>query len=301
MTLRRVLVSSNERRLRAGWRLALQLLIMLAGAILFSLAWGLASQAIQAPPVPEGSAAKDLTFLGDTLISLLAITVSVYFARRWLDRRSFDSLGLQRGYVWRDLLFGIALSGALMALIYAAGSALGWVHFQGFAWQLRPAPEVLAGTVIWILVFVMVGWQEELLSRGYWLRNLQDGLNLPLAVLLSSAFFSMAHLSNPNVTWTAVVGLLAAGVWFAYACLRSGQLWLPIGLHIGWNFFEGKFFGFQVSGLTIDPLIHQSGSGPVLWTGGAFGPEAGLIVLPVLVLGAVAIWAYTHGRAGQEI
>ena len=80
------------------------------------------------------------------------------------------------------------------------------------------------------------------------------------------------------------------------AYLRTGQLWLSIGLHIGWNFFEGVVFGFPVSGLDIYRLIRHQIQGPEIWTGGAFGPEAGLIVLPALVIGAVLIYLYTRNR-----
>jgi hypothetical protein len=91
----------------------------------------------------------------------------------------------------------------------------------------------------------------------------------------------------------AMLGLFASGVWFSYALLRTGQLWLPIGLHIGWNFFEGVVFGFPVSGLDIYRLIRITVDGPELWTGGAFGPEAGLVLLPGLLLGVALIYVYT--------
>jgi CRISPR/Cas system-associated protein Csm6 len=69
-----------------------------------------------------------------------------------------------------------------------------------------------------------------------------------------------------------------------------------MGMHLGWNFFEGVGFGFHVSGLDIYPLTRIQIHGPDLWTGGAFGPEAGLIVLPALILGALLIYFYTWNR-----
>jgi hypothetical protein len=89
---------------------------------------------------------------------------------------------------------------------------------------------------------------------------------------------------------------VVAGVFFAFGYMRTSLLWLPIGIHFGWNFFEGTVFGFQVSGLTNFSLIQQTVSGPPLITGGGFGPEAGLIVLPALGLGAVLIYIYTRTR-----
>ena len=144
-------------------------------------------------------------------------------------------------------------------------------------------------------VDVMVGWQEELLSRGYWLQNLEDGLGLPAALAISSILFALAHLANPHVSLMPILGLTAAGLFMAYGYLTTRQLWLPIGLHIGWNFFEGPVFGFPVSGTTdFFRLLDLSRHGPGFLTGGAFGPEAGLIQYPILLLGVWLIARYNH-------
>jgi len=65
-------------------------------------------------------------------------------------------------------------------------------------------------------------------------------------------------------------------------------------LHIGWNFFEGTVFGFPVSGVNPYALLHLRVSGPELWTGGQFGPEAGLLVLPALLIGSVLVYLYAR-------
>ncbi len=95
---------------------------------------------------------------------------------------------------------------------------------------------------------------------------------------------------------SAQPGSFFAGVYLAYAYIRTKQLWLSIGLHIGWNFFEGVVFGFPVSGLATYTLSRINVHGPELWTGGAFGPEAGLIILPSLIVGGILIYLYTRKR-----
>jgi uncharacterized protein len=116
-------------------------------------------------------------------------------------------------------------------------------------------------------------------------------------VVISSIVFALLHLANPNPSFMAVVGLTAAGLFFAYSYLVTRQLWLPIGLHIGWNFFEGPVFGFPVSGLAqFFSLLNTSRHGPELITGGAFGPEAGLIQYPVLLLAVWLIHRYARQR-----
>lgn len=241
---------------------------------------------------------EDANFAVLEIASALGITLSVYLARRYLDRRPFTSLGL----IWNsqaaiDLLFGFLLTGLLMGLVYFAESALGWLQFKDFLWQVQPVSFVAGGLFIALVSFILTGWQEELFSRGYQLQNLTDGLNLFWGVTISSIFFALLHLANPNVSAVAVIGLVAAGFFLAYGYLRTGQLWLSIGLHIGWNFFENTVFGFPVSGIQNLPgMIQQTVRGPELVTGGAFGPEAGLIILPVLALGAGAIYLYSKNR-----
>jgi membrane protease YdiL (CAAX protease family) len=96
------------------------------------------------------------------------------------------------------------------------------------------------------------------------------------------------------MNWLAAAGLFLAGMFLAFAYTRTRQLWLPIGLHIGWNFFEGTVFGFPVSGLGLSGIIEHSVNGPVQFTGGAFGPEAGLVLLPALALGTILVYYYTR-------
>jgi membrane protease YdiL (CAAX protease family) len=88
---------------------------------------------------------------------------------------------------------------------------------------------------------------------------------------------------------------VAGGIFLAYGYIRTRQLWLPLGLHTGWNFFESTVFGYPVSGMSGLPrLIHQDVSGPELLTGGEFGPEAGLLLLPGLLLGSLLVYLYTR-------
>jgi len=132
------------------------------------------------------------------------------------------------------------------------------------------------------------------MSRGYHMQTLGSGLTLTWGWILSSAVFGALHLANPHASFVAAAGILFAGLLLGYAYLRTGQLWLSMGLHTGWNFFEGVVFGFPVSGLPFYHLTRISVNGPVMWTGGEFGPEAGLIVLPAILLGFGLIYLMTR-------
>lgn len=278
---------TEQRRLRAGWRLLCQLIGMTAIAV----AWeGIIWQFTQRLP-----ANSSYTLLASQAGSFVAINLSIYLARRFLDRRSMVSLGLSGGHkAWRDLLAGFLIAGVMMLLIYFIERAAGWLTFEGFAWQNISLGETLLATLTMLLIFVIVGWQEELLARGYWLQNMAEGLNLFWAIWVSSLLFALGHFFNPNMGWLPGMGLLLAGLFLAYAYLRTRQLWLPIGLHIGWNYFEGTVLGFPVSGINVFGLIQTSVEGPALFTGGAFGPEAGLVLLPALALGTILVYYYTR-------
>lgn len=276
--------------MRLGWRLLAHFMLLV---LFFSLGTLLLIPLLRASP--------QILFYAEQAVMLVAITLATFAARRWVDHRSIASLGL----VWnrqaaQDLLLGIALPGLQMGLIFLMEWGLGWLRVERLAWQ-TVAPLTLGGELLLMFVaFVAVGWQEELLSRGYWLQNMEAGLRLPGALLVSSLLFALGHLLNPNISVMALVGLTAAGLFLAYGYLATRQLWLPIGLHIGWNFFEGTVFGFPVSGLAdFFTLIGIERSGPVLLTGGTFGPEAGLLQYPVLLLAVWIIARYSRRRKNQ--
>jgi membrane protease YdiL (CAAX protease family) len=282
-----IFMSPSEPRLRAGWRLLIQTILLIVLGIGVSIAAFFL-------PTDLGSTT---ILLVTELAELIAFAGSIYLARRFLDKRSFVSLGFKIDkYVGYDILAGIVITFIMMGLIFVAMQALGWLKFESFAWNSDPVQVAAVQTLIYFIVFILVGFNEELFSRGYHLQTIASGLNLFWGVIISSILFGGLHLGNPNATWIAAGGIFFAGLFLAYGYVRTGQLWLSMGLHLGWNFFEGVVFGFPVSGLDVYPLTHIHVTGPEVWTGGAFGPEAGLIVLPAIVLGAVLIYLYSRLR-----
>jgi hypothetical protein len=283
----RIFISESEPRLRAGWRILVQTLLYALLIIVVELPAWLLSQFITLPP--------SFALLLLQTASFAAITISVFIARRFLDRRSFTSLGLQAsGRVWRDLLAGFLIAAIMMGFIYLIERLAGWLTLTGLAWQSTSTVEIILSLGIMLLVFIVTAWQEELYFRGYLLQNLSQGLNLGWGVAISSLVFGLAHLGNPDATWMAALGVTLAGLFMAFAYLRTRQLWLPIGLHIGWNLFEGPILGFPVSGLGTFQLIRNQITGPTLFTGSSFGPEAGLVLVPALLIGTALVYFYTR-------
>jgi len=289
------LINTQEQRLRLGWRLLGHLGLLALIFILVSIPAAVAQLTGMIPMF-------QMLIVGQ-IVSALAISAAVLLSRRWLDRRSFAELGfrLPRRQALRDLLIGFATAGAAQLAMFLAGWLAGWLHPLGFAWQSTPWPQVLQSAGLMLAAFILTGWTEELWMRGYLLTNLQESLGERLAVGLSALIFAVLHGFNPGFTVSAAVGLFAAGLAFALARQRSGGLWLPIGLHIGWNFFEDTVLDFPVSGLNTPSLLVQDNpTGPAFFLGGAFGPEAGLVLFIGLAVVLGVILQYNN-RASQTL
>jgi len=250
------------------------------------------------------------TFLGELLLILsgLIVAVSVWVAGRFLDHRKFKSYGfsLTRNW-WVDFAFGLSLGTLLMTAIFITEWTAGWIQIQPVSnggWFDLPALGISLAT------FIVVGFYEELLSRGYLIKNLSEGLAaLPggprsailIAALISSVFFGFLHAANPNSTIWSSLNIGLAGLFLAAGYLFTGQLAIPIGIHISWNFFQGSVFGFPVSGAVFHrfSIIKINQLGPDLWTGGRFGPEGGLLGIFAVLLGTTLITLWIRGRQGS--
>ena len=278
--------NAEQRRPRTFWRLLLfflTLIVLIYAAVRFL---HLGSDLLSSSLVNAGS-------------SLLAAWIA---ARVW-DRRPFAEYGfhLNRGW-WRDLGLGFLLGALLMSLIFLTEWLLGWVRVVGVFHTYDSQGGFWPNWAKGLLMFIAVGLAEELISRGYLIRNLAEGLRFPplgqrgglvAAWLLSSTFFGLLHLGNPNVTLFSTVNLIVAGLFLGLAYILTDELALPIGLHIAWNFFQGNVFGFPVSGLAglYASLLFTQETGPDVWTGGAFGPEGGLLGLLAMLFGmGLLVW-----------
>lgn len=211
-----------------------------------------------------------------TAVVLLAYLGSV----RWIERRATVEFSPQGA--WREmmagLIIGFGLFTAVMGILWISGvyQFTGVGSFKGLAAGLAPA--------------IGAGFVEEIVFRGILFRASSRIVGTWGALLFTASIFGLAHLSNRGATFSSGVAImLEAGILLGAAYALTGRLWLPIGLHIAWNFTEGSIFGMSVSGNSSDSaLLHGSLTGPQILTGGAFGPEASVVA--VLVCLVVAIY-----------
>jgi hypothetical protein len=299
-----VLWNARERRPRTPWRLLLGFVVLaivsLVAGLALALVGGVSSLAAPAADVASPR-------LAPVAVTGLGSVLAVYLAGRFFDRRRFADFGLHldRAF-WVDLGFGLALGAALMTAIFLVELAAGWVVVTGVAAADAPGSAIAAG----LALFVLVGVYEELLLRGYLLKNVLEGLAgfgpfdaraaAGIAAVLSSGVFGALHAGNPNATVVSTLAIGVAGLLFALAYLLTGRLGVPIGLHITWNFFQGTVYGFPVSGTAAGAsVVAVEQVGPPRITGGSFGPEAGFVGLAAMLAGALAILAWVRARRGE--
>jgi membrane protease YdiL (CAAX protease family) len=175
---------------------------------------------------------------------------------------------------------GIALFSSVMGLLWIVGD----YHLAGHG--------SASGLATGALTALMVGIGEETLVRGFVFRIVEIAGGTWIGVVVSSALFGAGHAFNPGATVISSIAIaLEAGVLLAAAYVVTGRLWLPIGLHTGWNFTEGSLFGMSVSGYSTPGLLAGTLKGSVILTGGAFGPEASIFAVAVcLAVALLLLW-----------
>lgn len=270
MTWNRIIYHNHQ--LRPGWKIALwaalSVLIFILG--LFSVAGVLALAGWRV----DGFTTLNITI---TLQALAVLTTTLL-----LDGDRIRSIFVP--VRWRlcgiGLLFGLVSIDGMVLLMKQTGLLQG-SGYARFAWEYLP----LLG---------LVAVYEEIAFRGFVLGTLEKATKWPVAACVSSLLFGLVHLINQGATLPAVIGITGAGLLMAFAYRRSGSLWLPIGLHFGWNVCEGLIFGFPTSGVPMQALVTLQLHGPAWLTGGAFGPEGGLMLLAALGIGGLLVWGYTH-------
>jgi len=288
MNWRSIWYDPKSDRLRSGWRV----LAFLALAFVFLLLLGLLFTIF----LPEkliadkvfGLYIENLIF---RLAGIPALIAAGIWALRTFDHLPARTLGISPEGKWlRQLLLGFAAGIGMIGLV------LGVLWVSGFAsihWQpVGKVPLLLLAASL--LFMLLVGLMEELLFRGYIFQTLLRGIGPLMTLLITSLLFVLFHIDNPNWTLLSLTNIFLFGVLFGLLYLRSGSLWLPIGLHTAWNFTQ-VLFHVPVSGLTVPfpTPFTTTLTGHRLIAGGTFGPEGGVVV-SVLALAVIALVTYSR-------
>ncbi len=129
---------------------------------------------------------------------------------------------------------------------------------------------------LWAVAVIIAAIYEEFLYRGYLQYTLTSGIGFWPAAFVTSIFMGWVHHFNPGWTWLGLTTVAGFGLIACLLLRRTGDLWMPIGLHTGWNYGEVYVFGVPSSGLMGKGHLFQgSFHGPAWATGMPFGVEAG--------------------------
>jgi membrane protease YdiL (CAAX protease family) len=216
-----------------------------------------------------------------------------------LDKESWLAYGLGSGHRTAHfgfgLLTGVLSLSALMAALVATGGAS--VTHTGM-----PASSLTASGVLWAIVFVLVGWSEELVFRGYVFFRLARDVGPVAAAIRTSLVFGVAHAFNQG---ESVLGLLQVVLFGLVACFvvwRTGSLWWAAGMHAAWDWSASFLFGAADSGRIINGhWLTSQAIGPSWLSGGATGPEGSLFAIPaVAILGLIVMLAFPKGSGAMR-
>lgn len=297
----------EDGRLRPEWRIiAVLILTSIIVGLLFLAFWGGVTASLEVPTdltreqteeflVEEMEQVVDSSMwlkLAQRLIPSVALILSILLALRFLDKKKLADIGagsLPRHR--REFACGLALGAVSIAAVFAVLLASGSITLENSLAEPRFSWNLLTGMIL----FIFVGFTEELYSRAYSISALSETWNRWAAAIVTSLIFSLLHVGNANVSLVGLVNVGLVGFLFAYMFVRTGSLWMPAGYHITWNYFQGYIFGFPVSGREVEGAYTVAASHNDFLTGGAFGPEGGILTTVVILAGFLMVWRFTGG------
>jgi membrane protease YdiL (CAAX protease family) len=271
-------------RIRAGWLRVLifcvaYLLLILSGVFLMGLLiHRIKGEAANADQLMKGE------MLWAVILAIFAGSLTVtYIFRRWIDRRSFFSLGFRWRKHGTDTVAGISLALSMLGLATLILWATGHLKWSDIIFD---GPTLFIAMINLMLVAVY----EEVVFRGYILGNLMESFNPWTALALSAGLFTLFHLANPGFDFLSVVSLFGFGLLLGMNYLYTRNLWFAIGFHFAWNFLEGPILGYPVSGIHFGTLLQTDMKGDDNITGGTFGLEGSFIVTILCIFSVLALY-----------
>lgn len=208
-----------------------------------------------------------LTLLPWLLIAMVSAVVLYWIGVRLMERREVHELAFADAvrYLPLGAIGGFLLFATIICVLWAQG----WATYEGYTGS--------QGITTAALIFAAGVTFEELIYRGAIFRILEETLGTTAALALSALLFGVSHLGNNAATLASALSIaVAGGITFGLTYTLTRSLWLPIGVHFGWNFTQGALFGAAVSGYQLHGAFRFSFSGPTWVTGGPFGPEASI-------------------------
>lgn len=288
---------NENNQVRSGWLIAFALLIVFIGQAIFMLP-GITFLSIfeMSKGNPNFSVGSDnwnswfiLITQGAGTFGGIAATLVVF---RTVNKKNPIQLGLRHPF--KDLFAGSILGAVAISLIFFFLLITDNIQLVNDLSN----PTITKNLLIFLILFILVGFFEEMFFRGYVMTTMMDRHNKKWVIyVVSSVVFGLVHMSNPNVSFLGIVNIILVGLLFAYMFDMTKSLFLPIGFHITWNYFQGTIYGFPVSGTTPYGMYTVDiSNGNDLLTGGSFGLEGGLLATLLIIICYAFTYFYTRSR-----
>ncbi|MBS1953135.1 MAG: CPBP family intramembrane metalloprotease [Cyanobacteria bacterium SZAS-4] len=228
--------------------------------------------------------------LNEILEAIFCVLLLIFYVVE-VQKRKFDSTGIVKRGVIVETVAGFALG------LVVSGLTIFGMYMVG---AYKPVGMNLQANLIYpFILFFFGAIVEEVIFRLFIFQTCERRWGTTPALVITSVSFGMVHLINTVQHSTFEQRLLGcmflvfeAGFLLNALFLVNRRVWLPLGMHWAWNFFEGPIFGTIVSGQNFGAsLLVAQTSGVMLASGGPFGPEgsaSGLIV--GVACGALAAW-----------
>lgn len=230
------------------------------------------------------STMSESTLALQKFFSLSICLLLLWLFMKFIDKQDFVYLGFQIKKRLNDFTLGILIGFSIMLSAFLILLLLDEITYEGYNINFN-------NIVISILLFTGVSIFEEVIFRGYMLKNLLESFNPYFALFISSIFFSLIHGSNPNVTILGLSNIFLAGIFLGASYVFTKNLWFPIALHFSWNFFQ-SMFGFRVSGMDFYSIIDFNILENNSLNGGEFGFESSILSLFIITVSTIFIWKY---------
>ncbi len=276
--------TSFQRRLwTASWKLVLFVGLFLALYIPFVLPYF---------RFPETEYETLASAFGRTQIEFLAMVTVILAALamvRYVDRQPFSMIGLTCEKALSHVVGGTLVGAALVLLVLGVLALLGMV---GTGTGNGPFERDLVWSTLALMFNVVT---QEVMVHGYVQQMVRGKFGSTTGVLVSSCLFVLIHYAFFNLqSILLLTNLFVAGALLGIVFLKARSLWLPIGIHFGWNFIQGPILGLPITTIDLWNSDLVELNGPDFWTGGMMGIEGGIIASAVLI--GASSWYYRAWR-----
>lgn len=273
---------------RSGWKIALSyiitMILIIISSIIISIVFLTPEVARNGGDITAATLAIESNkfyFPITIIIQNILLVSGSFIVWKIFEKKSIREMGIpniKSGY--KELGGGLILGAITISIVAIFLLLIGSVKL------VNPitSPRITIDLLIGIVAFIAVGFGEEIFGRAYCMSVLKQTRNKWIILIVSSIIFAAMHLGNSAIGIIPLINLFLIGIAFGYMFMKSSNIWMPIGFHISWNYFQGYIWGFEVSGNVVDGMYKIQTVNDSILNGGAFGAEGGLVVTVITIL-----------------